>query len=79
MIFYYEFIMKKLFITSLLLSSLFMLSGCDQTSSTFGGAAIGTLAGAGIGHAIGGNTTGTVIGAVAGGLAGGAMGNSFAD
>lgn len=52
------------------------LSGCDQTSSTLGGAAIGTAAGAGIGYAAG-RGGGAALGAVIGGLGGAAVGNSM--
>lgn len=71
--------MKKVKITllglSLILGAIF-LSGCDQTSSTLGGAAIGTAAGAGIGYAAG-NGGGAALGGVLGGLAGGAIGHNM--
>jgi len=59
----------------LLIGAIF-LSGCDQTSSTLGGAAVGTAAGAGIGYAIG-NGGGAALGGVLGGLTGAAMGHNM--
>ena len=67
--------MKKLSIIGLLLISL-LFTGCDQTSSTLGGAAIGTGMGAVVGNAIGGDTGATALGAVLGGLAGAAIGSN---
>jgi uncharacterized protein YcfJ len=56
---------------------LVLFTGCDQTTGTLGGAAIGTGAGAGIGRAVGGRD-GAIIGGVMGGLAGGAVGSHVA-
>jgi hypothetical protein len=52
------------------------VSGCTQTSGTFGRAVIGTGAGAGagMGYTIGGKR-GAIVGGVIGGLAGGVLGN----
>lgn len=59
---------------SLAIGAIF-LSGCDQTTSTLGGAAIGTAAGAGIGYAAG-NGGGAALGGVLGGLTGAAIGHN---
>ncbi|OIO59824.1 MAG: hypothetical protein COZ46_00410 [Verrucomicrobia bacterium CG_4_10_14_3_um_filter_43_23] len=64
---------------SLLLLGLVILAGCDKTSSTLGGAGIGTAAGAGLGYMIGGGATGAIIGGVAGGLGGAAIGHQVGD
>lgn len=67
--------MKKIsFLLSII--SVFLLTGCDQTTSTIGGAAIGTAVGAGIGNAIGGSGGATALGAVLGGLGGAAIGSN---
>lgn len=50
-----------------------VLGGCETAAQT--GAAIGVLAGAGIGQAVGGSTEATVIGAAIGGAAGYMIGN----
>ena len=52
-----------------------MLVGCDNTSSTLGGGAIGTALGAATGYAIDGGVGGAILGGVIGGLAGGAVGH----
>lgn len=67
--------MKKLSIIGLVLISI-LFTGCDQTTSTLGGAAIGTGMGAVVGNAIGGDTGSTALGAVLGGLAGAAIGSN---
>jgi len=69
----------KTVITISSLIALVFLTGCDKTSSTFGGAAVGTAAGAGIGNAMGGSGGATILGAVIGGLAGAAIGNDVGD
>ena len=66
---------NKLFIVSIL--SLLCLTGCDPTTSTFGGGALGAAAGAGIGSAIGGGH-GAIVGALLGGLGGAAIGSDVA-
>jgi len=54
-------------------AGMMVLAGCRTAAQT--GAAIGVLAGAGIGQAVGGNTEATVIGAAIGGAAGYMIGN----
>ena len=54
-------------------AGMMILAGCQTAAQT--GAAIGVLAGAGIGQAVGGNTEATVIGAAIGGAAGYMIGN----
>lgn len=65
---------KLLIIGILSLSCLTTYAG--RHSSMFGGAAIGTAAGAGLGYAIGGGDSGvTALGAIIGGLSGAAIGS----
>ena len=61
-----------------LLSAVLLLCGCDKTTSTLGGAAVGTGLGAGTGYAIGGSG-GAILGGVLGGLAGGAVGHEMGE
>lgn len=56
-----------------------LLTGCDSTEGTLGGAALGTAAGAGIGYAIDGGAGGTILGGVIGGLAGGVIGHHMGE
>lgn len=66
---------KILFIVCSLFLS-FALAGCDQTTSTLGGGALGAIAGAGVGSAIGGGE-GALIGALVGGFGGAAIGSDI--
>jgi outer membrane protein OmpA-like peptidoglycan-associated protein len=62
----------------LLGSVLVLFAGCSQTgqpTNTGSGAALGALAGAGIGQIVGGDTEATLIGAGVGALAGAGIGN----
>ena len=67
--------MRKSF---LLASSLLFLAACTQTgevNNTGSGAALGALAGAGVGQLVGGDTEATLIGAGVGALAGAGVGH----
>ena len=58
--------------------SLFLLASCSQTgelNNTGSGAALGALAGAGVGQLVGGDTEATLIGAGVGALAGAGVGH----
>ncbi|MDR0351433.1 MAG: hypothetical protein LBH49_02185 [Puniceicoccales bacterium] len=65
---------KNIVIYALIMVCL-LLNGCDKTSSTLGGAALGTAAGAGLGYAIDGGAGGAALGGVLGGLGGAAIGH----
>lgn len=67
---------NKFTILIISISTLFCLTGCDQTSGMLGGGALGSLAGAGMGSALGGSR-GAVLGAVVGGLGGAAIGSDI--
>lgn len=67
---------NKFFIVSIL--SVLFLTGCDQTTSTLGGGALGAVAGAGIGSAVGGSH-GAIVGALLGGLGGAAIGSDVGE
>lgn len=67
---------NKLLIISAL--SVLCLTGCDQTTSTLGGGALGAAAGAGIGSALGGSQ-GAIFGAILGGLGGAAIGSDVGE
>ncbi|MDR2735912.1 MAG: hypothetical protein LBB20_03740 [Puniceicoccales bacterium] len=54
-----------------------LLTGCDTTESSLGGAALGAAAGAGIGYAIDGGAGGAALGGVLGGLGGAAIGHNI--
>lgn len=56
-----------------------LFSGCTKTESGFGGAALGTAAGAGIGYAIDGGAGGAILGGVLGGLGGAALGTHLGE
>ena len=58
----------------LILSISLLAVGCDSTTGTLGGAAIGAVAGSGVGYAFG-KSGGAVAGGAIGGLAGGAIGH----
>jgi len=65
--------MKKIILTFLIGSSVFLFSGCATKTQT--GVAVGAGTGALIGSAVSGSS-GALVGAAIGGLAGGAIGNN---
>lgn len=71
--------MRVFYYTGLGAVALFLLSGCDKTQMTLGGAGVGTGAGAAIGYAIDGGAGGAILGGVLGGLGGAMAGNAIAD